>query len=212
MYSPKRQVRSNGRTVVGLVSSHKNTGVQFESALEEGFLYILTFDREVKNYHSQPVQIPYVTVDGKESLYTPDYLVEYLDRSPVLFEVKSAEWLKENKVQYQSAIDAGKRFAASNGWEYRIVTDKVIRTDYVDNVRFLFRFQDYLIEKILGHSAKSIEALVQLMPDNPSALLSSIWAMIYKKKLSCNLFRKLTMESRVRLSDRPFEMKYPYQL
>lgn len=205
---------------MGLVSSHKNTGVQFESALEEGFLYILTFDREVKNYYSQPVQIPYVTVDGKESRYTPDYLVEYLDRPSVLFEVKSAEWLKENKMQYQPAIEAGKKFAASKGWEYRIVTNKVIKTDYADNVRFLFRFQNYavdlshqtLIEKGLNHGAKSIEALVQLMPENPSALLSSIWAMIYKKKLSCNLFRKLTMQSKVRSSDRAFEMKYPYQL
>jgi hypothetical protein len=216
MDKPVRKVRSNGRTIVGLVSSKKNTGVQFESSLEENLLYLLSFDNEVKTYVSQPVRIPYTDQDGKKRTYVPDFLVEYSGKPSVLIEVKTKEWIKNNREEHKIKNEAGKQYAAGKGWDFRVITDKELRTEFARNVRHLFRFQDYPIDPAseafirdkLSSRGMQIERLIKLAGDNEPLILATVWAMLFEKKLSTNLLKNLTMQSRVKLCDGPYEIKY----
>jgi hypothetical protein len=218
MDKPVRKVRSNGRTIVGLVSSNKNTSVQFESSLEENFLYLLSFDKEVKKCDSQPTRISYIDSNGKDRTYVPDYLVEYLGRPSILFEVKTREWIKHNLSVHKMNNEAAKQFAAEKNWEFRVITDKQLRTEFVNNVRRLFRYQDYPIDReredfiraSLRNKGMPIEELVRKAKDKELLTLATVWAMLFDKKLSANLLKPLTMKTRVTLCNDPRKIKCPY--
>lgn len=208
MDKPVRKVRSNGKTVVGLLSSAKNKSVQFESSLEESFLYLLSFDDDVKTFFSQPEKIPFQDRKGIARNYVPDFLVEYHDRPPVLFEVKSEKWIKENYDLHCLTNQAAQDFAGGKGWSFQVFTDKRLKTDFALNIKFLFRFQEhpvtmadekFILDK-LTRGGLSVQALVNLAGDNGTKVLATIWSMLFCKKLSANLKEKLTMQTRVRIN------------
>lgn len=223
MYSSTRKVRSNGRTIVGQLHSEKRKVVQFESALEEEFLYILDFDPDVKCIYDQPVQIRYKDENGKERLYTPDFLVEYNNRKPVLFEVKSQEYLRKNKDDVQRISKAGTEFAKKMLWEFRVITDKEIKIIYCDNARFLRRFQAHKTDlvvvndilKTLSAGVATPNSLIRQLSTDPARwpdYISAIWALVLNGKIACNLFEKIHMETPIRIPE-PGEIKklqYPY--
>jgi hypothetical protein len=224
MYSATRKVRSNGKTVVGEFSSAKRRQVQFESSLEEGLLYILNFDSDVKSFHDQPIQIKYKDGDGKERTYTPDYLVEYKNRKPVLFEVKKKEFLRKNRKELEPIFTAASEFASKLSWDFRIITDKQINTIYGENVRFLNKYQTYnselaIINQVISTLSKTKkstpkELLDRITPDSNQwpAYISAIWTLVMNKRICCNLFRKIHMETPIWIAGDFRELKYPYGL
>jgi len=224
MYPSTRKVRSNGRTVVGHVSSTKKAGVQFESSLEEGFLYILHFDSDVTCFHDQPLQIKYKDSEGVSRRYTPDFLVEYNNRNNVLFEVKSKEFVEKHKKELDPVFKAARHFALMKGWNFEIVTDQEIKTEYCENARSLFRYQTYFVE--LEVSNKVMDTLSRIGTSTPNLLLdeissndnqraiyiAAIWTLVLNKKIECNLFTGINMETPISISQngKVKELKYPY--
>lgn len=226
MYSRKRNVRSNGRTVVGQLSSLKRGEVQFESGLEEGFLYILNFDSDVVKFHDQPLQIKYQDRQGVTRMYTPDYLVEYKNRRPALFEVKSRESLKKGGEDLQHMLEIATDFARREAIEFHVITDKEIYTDYCENVRFLFRYQGYPVDlAITNQILNSLSGIGKSTPndlleqfsiddDDKSTYIAAIWTLVLNKQVGCNLFEKIHMETPIWVCQRGDfkEFKYPYTL
>lgn len=221
-----RKVRSNGRTVVGLLSSLKKGGVQFESSLEEEFLYILDFDSHVKSFHDQPVTILYKDKEGHERKYTPDFLVEYFDRRPILFEVKYQEYLDRAGQDLEPAFTAAARFAARRSWDFAVITDKEIRTQYCSNVRFLHRYQTQqvelvIVDRILSSLAnigrttpsKLLKELSLNNEDSPS-YISALWTLVLRRKIACDLFSEIHMETDIWVVEREElkELTYPYKV
>jgi hypothetical protein len=207
------------------MSSHKNKSVQFESGLEENFLYILTFDSEVKTFYSQPVEISYADAQGKIRKYIPDYLVEFRNRPMALIEVKSRKELKKNFSKLKPKIDAGRDYASKKSWTFDVITDKQIKTDYCQNVRFLFQFQTHQLDieianeivNVLNRTRRiGIEELLSstaLDAEARSKYLAAIWTLIFRKRVSCNLKKPLSMHTKIWLSERGhFELKYPYTI
>jgi len=225
MFKAKRKVRSNGKTVIGQISSAKRKEVQFESSIEEGFIYILDFDSDVKHYHDQPVQIAYKDAAGTDRIYTPDFLVEYRSRSPVLFEVKSREYIRQNPVEIRKLITLGTKFAKQNGWDYRVITESEIKTDYGDNVRDLFRYQTYTVDLTISDLIiRKLEALRQSTPhklimeisddsEQWPVYIAAIWALMFNKRIGCDLFKRLHMDAPIWVtnSSNAVELKYPYK-
>jgi hypothetical protein len=226
MYTPTRKVRSNGRTVVGEFSSQKRLSVQFESALEENLLYILNFDSDVLSFHDQPLKIEYKDDRGRTRSYTPDYLVEYRNRNPVLFEVKSSELLKNNYEVLAPGFEAAKLFASKKGWEFQVITDKEVKTTYCENVRFLHGYHNYKQDLFILNQVQT--ALSEIQKSTPGQLvkyiesdsaqwpvyITAIWTLIIHKKIGCDLFSKVHMEVPIWLTtpDEFNELKYPYAL
>lgn len=224
MPGKKRNVRSNGWTVVGQISSLKGSCIQFESSLEEGFVYMLIFDSDVTSIESQPVSIKYLDEQGRQRVYNPDFLVKYRDRPARLFEVKPHETVEKNDISFQRIKAAGEAYAKEKSWIFDVVTDKQIKTDYGDNARFLFRYERYHLDTgrtstILNALSsrgkiKIVDLLAALTDDSELAshYLADIWTLIFNKKIVCNLFEIVAMNSSVWVfNGSTSELKAPYK-
>ena len=139
-----RQIPPNRRSLTGLLPSRKNARlVPFESALERDLATILEFDEAVLTFEAQPVEVHY-EVDGRRRRGVPDFFVTYashIGRAPLLCYVKYREELFQKWPTLKPRLKAAKLHAASAGWDYKILTEREIRTDYLRNARFLLPYQ-----------------------------------------------------------------------
>lgn len=149
---PTRKITASPVKVTGTAPDDQ----QFESVNEEDFFVLLRFNREVRCFESNPVTIEWVDEAGKTWPYTPDVLVHYhpdqdgTARPSVLCEVKIDEfpsgdkpkhWLPRNEDEARNKMKwaAAERYAAKNGWAWRVVRDSEIHTPYLRNAKFLLR-------------------------------------------------------------------------
>jgi len=109
-------------------------------------MQLLDFDSCVESYCEQPVTIKYVH-EGKIRRYTPDVLVYYRAEPetaaiarPLLGEVKYRADLKQYWTELKPKFIAASRYAAEQGWQFKLITEREIRTDYLTNVRFLRQY------------------------------------------------------------------------
>jgi hypothetical protein len=130
---PVRKIPKNYLCVTGSFASRKNGQMGgFESLLEKEYMLLLDFDDSVERFEEQPVTVP---VPGITKGYTPNVLVHFWSdsatghfRPPLLTEVKHSDDLKKNAEKYARKFAAAKQYAAERGWEFRITTEKNIRT------------------------------------------------------------------------------------
>ena len=114
---PLRKIPKSYRNVTGIRSSKKSVAeAGFESILERDVLRVMEFDPNVKSFEVQPVQITWIDKCRKQRIYTPDLLVHFYDKSPILYEIKYrteiSEVLKDSGLKFRQAIG----FARSKGW------------------------------------------------------------------------------------------------
>lgn len=150
---PTRKIKSSPVKVTGAAPD----GQQFESFLEEDFFVLLRFNRNVESWDSQTVTIHWRDVEGKMRRYTPDVLVRYKgtaeDPRPitVLCEIKpdldSPADLprarlprREDPDENERKWEAAKKFAAKEGWTFKVFRESDIRTNYLRNAKFLMRY------------------------------------------------------------------------
>ena len=164
----------------------------------------------MRSFDVQPLVIDWADASGKKHRYTPDVLVTYLDhlkRPSCIFEVKYRKELLEHRLILLPKIQAATAYARAHGLRYKIVTEKVIRTEACITAKFLLPF----LRRIQNQSAEGrvLEALSALRRTTPSALLAhmsqdpleqaeilpALWVVIAKRKAGCDLTRKIHMES-----------------
>jgi TnsA endonuclease N terminal len=142
---PVRIISRNSRSLTGkVIDFRRQSAVAFESALERDLYVLLDFDAAVAQFEEQPVTIPYRDPAGVSRTYTPDVLVYYhvgltdqQDRQPVLYEVKYRDDLRANWGDYKPKFKAARRYAREQGWAFRLITEREIRTPYLKNAKFL---------------------------------------------------------------------------
>lgn len=146
---PVRKIPLSSRSITGKRPSRKTNIIhQFESTLERDLLTLLEFDDEVENYLVQPLIIKYLH-QGKFRRYTPDMLVYYkaiLNKNPLLVEIKYGEELERKKEVLAPKFDAPKKYASEKGYDFKVITEKDIGTVYLQNIKFLSRYQSTIIE------------------------------------------------------------------
>lgn len=214
---PVRKIPKNYLSVTGSFSSAKNgKSLGHEFLLERDLMILLEFDDTVERFEEQPVKIPF-----KKGIkpYVPDILIHYLPnsfgetRQPVLGEVKHTDDLKKHKVKYAPKFEAASCFASERGWEWRIFTEKDIRTPYLDNLKFLREYHSAepeasLQQEVIGYlqdvrGSVTLESLLQkLCPteDRVLHIAPAIWHLVATKRISVNLTKPLTMKSKLSLS------------
>ncbi|TDF42374.1 heteromeric transposase endonuclease subunit TnsA [Alteromonadaceae bacterium M269] len=210
---PSRIIPKNYRNVTGVAAHKKAVGkAMFESTLERDFLSLLEFDSDVESFEVQPIRIDWIDDEGKNRSYTPDGLIHYRkkNRPPRLFEVKYRNELAEKWQTLKPKFRAAIRFAKQEGWRFKLVTDKEIRTSYLDSVKFLLPYVrqgpsdeahvDLLIEKLKILDVTTPALLIQnIFQDqwNQAMLIPSMWYLVGTKQIGCNLNQKLTMSSKI---------------
>lgn len=217
---PVRKIPKNYLSVTGVFSSVKNgRSLGYESLLERDLMILLEFDDTVERFEEQPVKVPVVVNGKKVKPYTPDILIHYYPLSssgiprPVLAEVKDTSDLKKNKIKYAPKFEAASLYAEELGWDWRKFTEKDIRTDYLENLKFLREYHSAepdvtLLNQILSYlkSARRLITLESLLSDlcptdeRKLHIVPAIWHLIATKRIVANLKKPLDMKTKLSLS------------
>lgn len=216
---PVRKIPKNYLSVTGTFSSAKNgKSLGYESLLERDLMILLEFDDTVERFEEQPVKIPVVVNGKKVKPYTPDILIHYRPLSsgeiprPVLGEVKATSDLTKNNAKYAPRFKAASQYADEHGWDWRKFTEKDIRTDYLENLKYLREYHsaepdEVLLNEVIAYlqnarTSVTIESLLQaLCPtiDRQLYIAPAIWYLLAIKRIVANLKKPLDMKTKLSL-------------
>lgn len=210
-----RKLRTSRRSLTGRLVTADGEVATFESSLERDWLMVLDLDPAVQSIEVQPFTLLY-EMGGVSSKYTPDVLARFddseRDESVTVYEVKPADELRKNWAMYRPRFKAALRYCRAQGWRFRIVTERQIRTPMLTNARFLRRYRSIPVDSL---ACKQLEyALHALGPTTPQALLAGtyfssdsrlaalpmLWKMIACRQIAADLASPLTMTSRIWLA------------
>lgn len=92
----------------------------YDSDFEKQFMEELEREQKVKKWtKNHGIRIPYVNIDSKVAHYNPDFIVEYIDGSQQIIEIKGKNNLTEITKRKQKAA---KEWCEKRGIEYRLIT------------------------------------------------------------------------------------------
>lgn len=196
---PVRKIPKNFRSVTGFFPSVKNgRSVAFESRLERDFFLLLEFDPAVVEYEEQPLVLE-GKLAGKKLKYTPDCLVTYRHRSPLqtIVEVKYRKDLEENKDDLLPRFDLAKSYAEENGLAFKVMTDEDIRSNFLDNCKFIYGFNrqptdfglhaEKIVQAAQGVGGISLVDLLQHCAKDRAeqpVLVPIVWHLCFKGRLA----------------------------
>lgn len=206
---PQRLLGVRSRGLSGKVALEDGAAA-FESTLEQDLIELLDFDPRVSEILVQPFSLHH-DEEGVRRRYTPDVRATYLapGAEVVVYEVKYQEELRRNWARYRARFGAAYRFCRQNGWRFKVVTDKHIRTPYLANVKFLRRFFRIAEQELIAGQLHF--TLKALGPTTPQALLAAtymssesrlraipmLWKMVGDGRVGCELNEPLTMNSTI---------------
>lgn len=218
---PVRKIGLGTTSLRGKIPSLKtNRQHNFESGLERDFLQTIDFDSKVEYYCEQPITIEY-KLDGINHFYTPDVLVYYKDNKkykPTLYEIKYRKNLKENWNEFRPKFKAAIEYAHSKNWRFKILTEKEIYTQHLENIKFLSNYREKIVDKkgfltgidetdfnLLRFHLDQIkettpEELMLMASSNKEKqleLLYTIWYLVANNWCNCDLSKPLTIQSEI---------------
>jgi len=209
---PVREIGTNRRSLTGKVVLDSGAAAGFESSLERDWLICLDFDPDVELILEQPFTLHY-EVDGTALRYTPDVLVRYRVRNGhaavVVFEVKPRDELRSAFAKYRERFRRMMRHCREQGWRFKIVTEREIRTPYLSNAKFLrsyrnlhsqtlYRDQLLYSMKALGPTTpQALLAMAYLHEEKRMAALPELWRMVARREIKADLDLPLTMNSTI---------------
>lgn len=209
---PVRKIGMNARSVVGVMPD----GARFESTLERDFMELVRFNVNIRLYTPQPLIIEYRDAANKLRRYIPDGFIEYRrDIRPakemphVLCEIKYRKDFREQRRALLPKFRAAKQHCAERGWEFKVFTEREIRTPFLQNVRFLWPYCGEIRND--GVTDLLRLRLAELRETDPEALLCSLfrdrwkraealpdlWHLIATHQVGCDLTQSLTMKTRI---------------
>lgn len=209
---PVRRIGISARSVIGTMPD----GSQYESSLERDFMELVRFDKNIRHYTPQPLTIEYLDASGKQRRYTPDGFIEYRrdtwparEMADVLCEIKYREDFRSQWRTLLPKFRAARNFCAERGWEFKVFTEREIRTPYLRNVRFLWpfvrnvrddRYADLLLLQLDEVRESDPEALLCSMCRDKwrrAEILPNLWWLIANHQIGCDLTQPLTMKTRI---------------
>lgn len=220
---PARVIKPSRVSVTGRVATEKSDkSHDAESSLEYDFLTLLEYDRRVDRFAAQPITIRWKDATGRHR-YTPDVVAQYTDTAMhadptlrlTLFEVKPREILKSDWKELKPKFRAAIAWTRERDYRFRIVTERDIRTPFLDNVRFLMMFRGKRMTRNPGLTAeiqwRIRETLYDLRRSTPRDLLNVIttvphyqaeyipwiWQLMNCNLIGCDLAKPLTMASEI---------------
>lgn len=203
-----REIKKSHISVTGYFSSYKNKRqINFESKLEHDFYLLLEFDEQVKSYKEQPFNIYYIYQDKKRR-YTPDTLVNYIDDTQKVFEVKPIFKI-QNDIELQEKIELQKqKIKEEKNLELFMFTDANIDNIYIANIKIIYNFafikeNKEIEDKIKNELLKlNIEIQIQELLDRITnnqfdrlKYIPYIWNLVFHNSRCVDFTKKITMAS-----------------
>lgn len=214
----KTQKYSN-RSFTGRINSTKNNDViSYQSSLEAEYIYYLEYHPSIYSYVEQPLVIEYRDeVTNRLRTYTPDFLVQYIDKETgkkmeMLVETKFRKDLRKSFSKFKPKFRAAINYCKQSNMKFRIVTELDLDIVYQQNIKFLLRYRDLdpnpdLIERL----QKGLVALEICTPkeliekasrtlEGQAELIPQLWFMLNQNFIQCDLTLPLNMYSQLTLS------------
>lgn len=207
---PTRRIGPTRRSVSGVYAFRGETPIQFESTLERDFLIRSEFSSAVLAVIPQPVQIPFVGVNGRSYTYTPDYLVyfrlgnrHYDDYpKPLLIEVKPENEWRKNWREWLPKWKSAYRHAKEQGWLFHIQDESRIRDQAFENIRFLERYKrmqfpieesEWVVENVRQMGSAPLHYLLarHFMGMYRAEGIAHIWHLLSSRKIDCDISQPL---------------------
>lgn len=210
-----RDVISNRRVCTGHVKTVCSGHVPYEGTLERDFLILADFNSRICQITAQPLKITYSFEPGTVNRYTPDYLVRFRPIgdepawSPILYEVKYEEELRDRWGDLQPKFRAATALCRQRGWRFRIITDRFIRAPMLKNATFLRGYRVWPDNEGLGMIL--LNTIKELKTTTPAELLAAsfwgkdkrmvavgvLWNLIATRGIGVDLTEPLAMESEI---------------
>lgn len=203
-----RRIKKSHIAVTGYFSSYKNKRqINFESKLEHDFYLLLEFDETVKSYQEQPFKVYYIYQDKKRR-YTPDTLVNYIDSTQKIFEVKPMFKIK-NDIELQEKIQLQKqKIKEEKNLELSIFTDENMNKIYMNNIKIIYNFAFIKVNKEIQDKIRK-ELLKLNVPIQVKELLDRLtstkfdrlkyipylWNLVFNNLGCIDFTKKITMAS-----------------
>lgn len=212
-------INTSRRSVRALMACEETDSHESESSLEKDLYERLIFDRgyKVESFEEQPVKIDYVDQDGRPTIYHPDTLIYWTGQAlldngcrPTLVEVKYRKDFWEDwpyaKYKYKQAI----KYCAERHWKFKILTEVEIRTQYLENAKFLKPYLHSRNNKIDPDLLKSVKERVEsfeavtidelfksfhLTLEGRGHFFPVIWRLIAKREILIDYMRPLSMQT-----------------
>lgn len=214
---PVRSPGTSRRALTGRVSIEGAGRAGFESSLERDWLICLDFDPAVVVVREQPFSIFYES-DARQLRYTPDVLAQYrlsgLELRTVVYEVKPLAELRADFAKYRTRFKKAIAFCRERGWQFKIVTEKQIRTAYLENAKFLRKYRGMPVQvlyrdqllysmRALGPTTpQALLALAYTYHEKRMAALTELWRMVANREIRTPLDASLTMHSPIWLGEK----------
>lgn len=178
-------------------------------------MLLMQFDPTVDILTPQPVTIPYQDGSGQQLRYTPDALVEWRkdlklhDYRPLLIEVKYREAFEGEWRVWRRRFRAARNFAHSKGWVFQVLTEREIRTPFLENARFLLPYlnrsvqpetEQWVLDKLAALTDSTPQGLISsLYQDkwNQASLIPVVWRLLAERRIGCDLTVPLSMSTAI---------------
>lgn len=208
----KRGFITKYTSLSGVITSRKNnTHVWFESGLEKDFSLLMEYHPSVNHYTEQPVTIEY-QLNDRTRIYTPDFLVKFADSEikSWLCEIKYRDDLRLNFSKFKPRFKAAVEFCKAEGWEFRIFTEEQIRTPFLENLKFLHKYEydhmdascyQLVINRVRDLGLTSPREIFTTLDDANDGIKSKcIYALWYALKIStveCDYSKPLSLDTEI---------------
>lgn len=106
-------------------SNKNNKEIAFDSSYEEKYYQILENDIDVKRYYRSSLKLNYI-LNGITKTYNPDLIVEFINDSKELIEIKPDRRLEEPEIVAKH--NAAQQYCNLNNINFRIVTEEQLFT------------------------------------------------------------------------------------
>jgi TnsA endonuclease N terminal/TnsA endonuclease C terminal len=207
---PVRDLKTSRRCLTGRVALSSGGNAAFESSLERDWLIALDFDPSVVSIRVQPFSIQYDDA-GRRRRYTPDIFAATIlpngRRIATVYEVKPRDELRTDWRLYRARFKAAVRHCRAQDWSFKIVTEREIRTPYVDNAKFLRRYRTIPVQpnvaqqlfytlRALGETTpQTLLAAAYLTDEKRMGALPELWRLVAVREVGAILNEPLTMRS-----------------
>ncbi|MCK9490709.1 MAG: TnsA endonuclease N-terminal domain-containing protein [Sulfurimonas sp.] len=224
----KRKIGYTYGSVSGYFAFRKQKSIAFESTLERDLLTLLEFNDSVCDVIEQPITIEYINANGRNTTYTPDFLVYFnetetilLDvvRKPLLIEVKPRRIIQKKFKDLRPKFKIATKYASQNDMIFKIYDEEKIRGAYFQNITFLKRYKnlEYDLDeeqRILTYvdmlGSTTIDHILEslfITKIQKGLALGQIWHLLANKSLLCLYGEPLNYQTTVWLNDNYDEEK-----
>lgn len=159
---------------------HRIVILEYESELEHDFLLILDQDPKCLDIQTQPVEITYRRVDGKEVTVVPDIWVLFDNGEEYLIEVKPESQLQKliEDPNWAKRVEAIHEYCKKRNWKYLIVTDRKIKCARLNTIKNFSmaakHFAPAMINIDIKDFDKVLKEILQIAPCSFSQLVTHL--------------------------------------